>query len=220
MNYCNQQNIAAVLMHFRGCSGEANRLLRSYHSGDTGDLQEVISHLKKQGVTNVALLGYSLGGNVTLKYMGEAETDPSIQCAIAVSTPFLLDLCATAMDRGFARIYQANLVGRLVKKMKQKIALLDQDGRQFPDPAKMRNFWDFDDHFTAPIHGFDPFMTPDIIPGKDELSSSTCLELTDSGGHVGFVAGEGIKPRPWLESRIRRFLNDQGMVVAKNQIPS
>ena len=120
LNYCNQHQIAAVLMHFRGCSGEPNRLLRSYHSGETGDVQQVIEHLKTHGITDIALLGYSLGGNVTVKYMGEGKTDPTVRCAIAVSVPFRLDLCATAMDQGFAKIYQSSLVNRLIVKMQQK----------------------------------------------------------------------------------------------------
>lgn len=247
LNYCNQQGIAAVLMHFRGCSGEPNRLLRSYHSGETGDLRQIIYHLKKRGVTDIALLGYSLGGNVTLKYMGESETDPAIRCAITVSVPFRLDLCATTMDAGFARIYQKTLLDRLAIKMRKKERLIKEDPRDFPDPSKMRNFWEFDKHFTAPIHGFDsaehyyeksssrqflsgidkptlilhsrddPFMTSDVIPGEDELSNSTSLELSDHGGHVGFVGGDGITPVPWLQQRIHRFLLDQGFVATTNQ---
>ena len=111
LNHCNQHQIAAVLMHFRGCGSEPNRLLRSYHSGETGDPQRVINYLKTKGITDIALLGYSLGGNVTLKYMGESETDPAVCCAIAVSVPFRLDLCATAMDKGFARVLPENPAG-------------------------------------------------------------------------------------------------------------
>jgi len=239
LNYCNQRQIAAVLMHFRGCSGEPNRLMRSYHSGETGDPQLVINHLKTKGITDIALLGYSLGANVTLKYMGEAETDPVVRCAIAVSVPFRLDLCATAMDEGFARIYQTSLVSRLIVKMQQKQNMFDAAEHNYPNPEKMRSFWEFDDHFTAPIHGFesakhyyqsassrqylkginkptlilhsrdDPFMTPEVLPGASELSSDTCLELTDHGGHVGFVSSRGLMPDMWLQTRIQQFLDDQ-----------
>ncbi|MCP4187875.1 MAG: alpha/beta fold hydrolase, partial [Gammaproteobacteria bacterium] len=155
LNYCNRHQIGAVLMYFRGCSGEPNRLLRSYHSGETGDVGQIIRHLKSQGITDIALLGYSLGGNVTLKYMGEAETDPAVRCAIAVSVPFRLDLCASTMDKGFAKVYQNTLIKRLIAKMEQKRHLFKKDSRQFPDPASMSNFWQFDDNFTAPIHGFE-----------------------------------------------------------------
>ena len=247
LNYCNQHHIAAVLMHFRGCSGEPNRLLRSYHSGETGDPQLVINHLKTKGITDIALLGYSLGANVTLKYMGEAETDPLVHCAISVSVPFRLDLCATAMDKGFAKIYQTSLVNRLIVKMQQKQDMFDAAARDYPNPRKMRSFWEFDDSFTAPIHGFDsaahyyesassrqflssikkptlilqarddPFMSPEILPDKDELSDAVHLELSDHGGHVGFVDNRGFNPDMWLQPRIHRFLFDQGFLATSNQ---
>ncbi len=243
LNYCNAQQLPAVLMHFRGCSGEPNRLLRSYHSGETGDLQQVIAHLKSSGVRDIALLGYSLGGNVTLKYMGETTTDPVIRCAIAVSVPLRLDICANTMDRGFAKIYQATLLRRLIKKLQLKQALLKTCDRHFPAPQSMRNFFQFDDSFTAPIHGFDsaehyyascsskqflnridkptliiqslddPFMTAEVLPREHELSDSVCLELSTHGGHVGFIGDNKMRPRPWLETRIHRFLNDQQFFI-------
>ena len=243
LNYCNAQQLPAVLMHFRGCSGEPNRLLRSYHSGETGDLQQVIGHLKNSGVRSIALLGYSLGGNVTLKYMGEATTDPVIQCAIAVSVPLRLDICADTLDQGFARIYQAILLRRLIKKLQLKQELLEASDRDFPDPTKMRSFRQFDNSFTAPIHGFDsdehyytscssrqfliridkptlilqslddPFMTADVLPQQDELSDSVKLELSTHGGHVGFIGADKMRPRPWLETRIHRFLDDQRFFI-------
>ena len=243
LNYCNQYRIPAVLMHFRGCGGEINRLLRSYHSGETGDLQQVIAHLKNQGINDIALLGYSLGGNVTLKYMGEAPTDPSVRCAVAVSVPLRLDICADTMARGFARVYQNTLLGRLVKKMQLKQKLLQANDRDFPDPSTMRNFHQFDDAFTAPIHGFDsadhyyqscsskqflpaidkptliiqsaddPFMTSEVIPRQDELSDSVSLELSTHGGHVGFIGSSDLRPKLWLESRIHAFLKEQQFFI-------
>lgn len=242
LNYCNHQGIAAVLMHFRGCSGEPNRLLRSYHSGETGDLRQVINHLKMAGITDIALLGYSLGGNVTLKYMGETEPDSTIRCAIAVSVPFRLDLCASSMDIGFAKVYQKSLLNRLIAKMQYKQHLFKADSRDFPDPDRMSNFWQFDDNFTAPIHGFnsaehyyksassrqflkaiskptlvlhardDPFMSPEVLPGEDELAEPVTLELSEHGGHVGFVSSNGITPDMWLQKRIHRFLIEQRFI--------
>ena len=242
LNYCNQHQIPAVFMLFRGCSGEPNRLLRSYHSGETNDLRQIIEHLKTRGVTDLALLGYSLGGNVTLKYMGESVTEPAIRCAIAVSVPFRLDLCATTMNSGFARIYQKSLLDRLIVKMQQKQHLIRKSALNFPSPTNMRSFREFDHHFTAPINGFnsaehyyecassrqflssidkptlilhsrdDPFMTSDIIPHASELSDSIALELSDHGGHVGFVGSDGLKPAVWLQRRIHRFLLKQNFL--------
>jgi predicted alpha/beta-fold hydrolase len=238
LNYCNQHEIAAVFMHARGCSDEPNRLLRSYHSGETCDLNQVIRHLKSKGINDIALLGYSLGGNRVMKYMGEAETDSVIRCAIGVSVPMSLSICSETMNRGFAKIYQSTLLRRLITKMQQKKALMASSGLSFPDPTAMKNFRQFDDHFTAPVHGFknaddyykkssskqfllnikkptliihakdDPFMTPDVLPEADELSPSVMLELTSQGGHVGFIGSNFFLPRPWLETRIHSFLNE------------
>ncbi|MFV2031064.1 MAG: hydrolase [Gammaproteobacteria bacterium] len=239
LNYCNQHQISAVLMHFRGCSGEPNRLLRSYHSGVTDDLRLVIEHLKSQNVSRIALLGYSLGGNLVLKYMGESGADPSIHCAVAISVPLRLDICADTMNRGFAKFYQSNLLKRMVEKIKQKRGLLEQSSLSFPIPGSMRNFREFDDCFTAPIHGFDgaqhyyhscssrqflahiekpvliiqsfddPFMSPEVLPSEDELSTAVTLELSSHGGHAGFYQSGALKPRSWLEPRVHRFLIEQ-----------
>jgi hypothetical protein len=241
LNYCNRHQIAAVLMHFRGCGGEPNRMLRGYHSGETGDLRQVIEHLKTSRVSDIALLGYSLGGNVTLKYMGEAKTDAAIRCATAVSVPMRLDICADTMDQGFARIYQRTLLGRLINKIHLKRDLINRHDRKFPDPRKMHNFRLFDDAFTAPIHGFDsaedyyqkcsakqflggidkptliiqshddPFMNAGVLPEENELSDFVTLELSERGGHVGFIGGR-LWPEFWLEKRIHRFLVEQRFI--------
>lgn len=238
LNYCNRHQIATVFMHFRGCSDEPNRLLRSYHSGETGDLKQVINHLKNKGISDIALLGYSLGGNQVMKYMGEAETDCVICCAIGVSVPLTLSICSETMNRGFAKLYQSTLLRRLITKIQQKKTLLERSELSFPDPTKMKNFQQFDDHFTAPVHGFDsakdyyeksssrqfltninkptliihakddPFMTTDALPEVDELSESVTFELTPRGGHVGFISSNYCLPKPWLETRIHSFLNE------------
>ena len=224
-------------MFFRGCNGRANQLARSYHSGDTGDLHQVIAHLKRSGSERIALLGYSLGGNVTLKYMGEGLTDQTIICAAAVSVPLNLDVCAARMDRGFSRIYQYGLLKRLRHKVEQKRDLLTNAG--FDPDQPTRNFVEFDDTYTAPLHGFassldyyrrsssrqflraidkptlilhardDPFMTEEVIPAEDEMSSYVTLELSGQGGHVGFIENGILRQQNWIEPRIHRWLDEQ-----------
>jgi predicted alpha/beta-fold hydrolase len=233
INYCNHHQIAAVFMHFRGCSGEQNRLLRSYHSGETGDLNLVIKYLKNKDICRIAFLGYSLGGNQVMKYMGEAETSSVICYAIGVSVPMTLSICSSTMNRGFAKIYQATLLGLLITKLKK--TLIERSELSFPDPEKMKNFKQFDDHFTAPIHGFnsaheyykqsssrqflininkpsliiqakdDPFITTEVLPTADELSTSVILEISQQGGHVGFISSNAVLPTSWLETRIHFF---------------
>ena len=236
MNYLNQAGIPATFMYFRGCHGGPNRKARSYHSGETEDLRMVIDHLKKSGSNQIALVGYSLGGNVTLKYMGEDNTDAAIVCATAVSAPMRLDICARRMDQGFSRLYQHTLLRRLKHKVAQKSGLLRDAGFE-PRTDDIQNFEAFDDRFTAPLHGFndaqhyyqqcssrqflkaidkptlilhaldDPFMTPEVLPEAAELAQEITLELAEHGGHVGFIGGSWIKPYYWLEPRIHRFLS-------------
>ncbi|MBC8210879.1 MAG: hydrolase [Gammaproteobacteria bacterium] len=235
INSCNEQGIPVVFMFFRGCNGTPNKQIRSYHSGETGDLRAVIDYLKQQGIERIALVGYSLGGNVVLKYMGERKTDASVVCASAVSVPLLLDICASRMNRGFSRIYQYALLQRLIRKVQQKKSLLLADG--YTTPAEtLKTFVEFDNAFTAPTHGFkdaqqyyqrcssrqflaginkptllihsldDPFMTTAVIPAEHELAPQVTLELSLQGGHVGFIGGRILKPVFWLEPRIIEFL--------------
>jgi hypothetical protein len=103
-----------LLMHFRGAGGEPNRLPRGYHSGETGDFAAVLVRLRRRyPAAPLAAVGYSLGGNVLLKYLGERGADAPLTAACAVSVPFDLDLCARAMDRGLSRAYQRHLLGNM-----------------------------------------------------------------------------------------------------------
>lgn len=238
INALNNRNIPVVFMFFRGCNGQPNKRVRSYHSGETDDLRSVIRYLKQTGSQRIALVGYSLGGNVTLKYMGEQKTDDSILCATATSVPLLLDVCAERMNKGFSRIYQHDLMKRLIRKVKLKQSLLSEAG--FPDnPESLKTFVEFDNTYTAPSHGFtdaqdyyqkcssrqflkninkptllihskdDPFMTTAVLPQEHEISDMVTLELANHGGHVGFIGGKRLKPEYWLEGRIIDFLQQQ-----------
>jgi predicted alpha/beta-fold hydrolase len=226
-----------VVMHFRGCSGEPNRLPRGYHSGETGDLAYVVATLKqREPQTPIAVVGYSLGGNVLLKWLGERRESAPISAAAAVSVPFLLANSARRMEQGFSRIYQWELVARLRRSIAVKRRRMALPLRR----ANLSGIWtfrDFDEHVTAPLHGFagaddyyarassrqylrhittptlivhstdDPFMTPDTAPGRDELSPAIELALSRHGGHVGFVSGRWPwRPHFWLEEKIPAFL--------------
>ncbi len=226
-----------VLMHFRGCSGEPNRLPRSYHSGDTGDLTEVVETLRARGdIPVMAAVGYSLGGNVLLKWLGERGAGAPIAAAAAVSVPYTLSRAADRLTSGLSRIYQRRLIGELRRKLGRKFAHTASP-IDLARAQRSRDFWEFDDAVTAPLHGFrdvhdyyarassrqylqrirvptlmlhaedDPFMTPDAVPRREELSPSARLELSAHGGHVGFVHGSlPWRPRYWLEERIPAFL--------------
>ena len=227
----------AVLMHFRGCSSEHNRLARTYHSGDTGDIGFLIDSLHKRfpGVP-IAAIGYSLGGNALLKYLGEADRNGQVHAAAAVSVPYVLAEGAKRLNTGFSRLYQRRLIGLLKRKIIGKFS--DRDcPLDIGEVPKLNDFFSFDDKITAPLHGFagvedyytrsssrqylrsinvpvllihardDPFMTEDVIPAEDELSAYVQLELAQNGGHIGFVSGKAPGyPVYWLEQRIIEFL--------------
>ncbi|MEX1117912.1 MAG: alpha/beta fold hydrolase [Terrimicrobiaceae bacterium] len=142
--------------NFRGCSREPNRLLRSYHSGETGDLQVVISHALATGrYERVDLIGFSLGGNMTLKYLGDGgrDVDRRIVSAVAFSVPCDLASSSRQLEKFANRIYMRRFLVGLRKKIREKM-------RQFPGELldhgldRMRTFQEFDGAYTAPLHGF------------------------------------------------------------------
>ncbi|MBY6187193.1 hydrolase [Marinobacter hydrocarbonoclasticus] len=154
---CEAQQRTAVVMHQRSCSGEPNRLARSYHSGETDDLGAVLAHLTQRHPNHrIQAVGYSLGGNVLTKYLGEQGKSSAIERAAVVSAPLDLAQCAKAMEQGFSRVYQNHLVKRLKRKTAAKLA----DPRLAPLPLALEKldglttFYHFDDAVTAPLHGF------------------------------------------------------------------
>ena len=146
---------AVLAWNFRGCSGEINRLPRFYHSGASEDLAEVVTHAGRSGRFRViALAGFSLGGNMTLKYLGEGRPSTvPIVAAAALSTPCDLAAASAAMEAPRVRPYMARFQRDILRKWTLKRAL-------FPglipevDPRRQRTFRQIDDTFTAPIHGF------------------------------------------------------------------
>jgi uncharacterized protein len=144
------------ILLFRTCDGRMNRMRRTYHSGETTDLDLVIRHLIREDPTRpIGLAGVSLGGNVLLKWLGEKGNDVPVQvrAAIAVSAPYDLARSSRAIDSGFARLYQWNFLRSLRRKARAKVA-------EYPDVCSVERLevittmWEFDDRFTAPLHGF------------------------------------------------------------------
>lgn len=247
MQEFNRRGWRAVLMHFRGASKEPNRLARAYHSGDTGDVNYLLHLLaEREPETKKAIVGFSLGGNVLLKWLGEMGSQTLIQAAVAVSVPFQLRLVADRIGTGFSRIYQGYLLKRLRQVFERKKSTYTQDNMPQPlrDMHKWQCFWTFDENVTAPLHGFrhvhsyyresssraylsqihtptliihaldDPFMTPEVVPTAQELSQDVTLELSQKGGHVGFISGNlPGKPIYWLEQRIPSYLAEQFLSV-------
>lgn len=144
------------MLLFRTCDGRMNRARRTYHSGETTDLDRVVQHLVLEDPTRpIGLAGISLGGNVMLKWLGEKgdAVPEQLRAAIAVSTPYDLARSSRAIDSGFARLYQWNFLRSLKRKARLKVA-------EHPDICsvesldRLTTMWEFDDRFTAPLHGF------------------------------------------------------------------
>lgn len=235
---------SAGLLNARGCSGVPNRKAAAYHAGYTADLAHVLHGIHRRWPYRpVVAVGYSLGGNVLLKYLGEQGADSELRAAVAVSVPFDLTDSARAISAGFSRFYQWVLMRRMRASVIRKLP-----DHEMPVSAEelpgLRSFRDFDDRVTAPLHGFssaqeyyaksscvhylagirvptlilhasdDPFMTTDCVPEAGQLSDSVLLELSERGGHVGFLAGSfPFRISCWLEQRIvahfREFLPEQ-----------
>ena len=237
MNSLSRCGFQVVLLNFRGCSGEPNRLPRSYHSGDTDDVDTILGRLVKQNPQRpVYTVGTSLGGNVLLKWLGENPDQTLVKKAVAISVPFELHIAAHRLERGVSRLYQAHLLYKLRRSTRSKAArmALPIDVNCL---SRVKSFRQFDDQVTAPLHGFDgvddyyrrassrpfikniktptlilhalddPFMTPAAVPEDDELGPGVQLELSESGGHVGFVGGIlPWKPRYWIDARVCTYL--------------
>lgn len=233
LNAVHRRGWRAVVLHFRGCSGVPNRLPRAYHSGDTGDLAFLVATLReREPDAMLAVVGYSFGGNVLLKWLGETGARAPVQAAVAVCAPLSLAAAARRLNRGFSRLYQWAIVKSSIRSMQRRFrhraAPISLDGLK-----AIRTCWQFDDLVTAPMHGFsdaahyyattsarqylkdirantliihsadDPFMTEEVIPSGAELSASTELEVYAGAGHVGFVTGRWPwTARRWLEEYI------------------
>jgi predicted alpha/beta-fold hydrolase len=152
-----ERGVAAVGLNFRSCSGEINRGPRLYHSGETEDLRFVIRSLLQQSPDRpLGAIGFSLGGNVLLKYLGEeclAGRPAALKAAAAVSVPYDLGVGARHMESGLARAYVRRLLHSLKRKVRARARDLG-DRMDVRGALAATTFRAFDDAATAPLHGF------------------------------------------------------------------
>ncbi len=158
-----QKGFRTAALNFRGCSGEINRKAGGYHAGFTHDLSQLYETIRaKQPLTPIGMIGFSLGGNSLLKWLGEQGGKIDLFAAMAVSVPFKLSVCADRLDRGLSKLYRNHLVGQLKSTLKKKQAHLHASGQndeatkieQLGSLGAVRSFWEFDDQVVAPLNGF------------------------------------------------------------------
>jgi predicted alpha/beta-fold hydrolase len=203
-----------VVINWRGCSGEPNLLARAYHAGDSAEVDWILRRLRPDFVA-----GVSLGANALFKWLGEQGSDAGfVRAAAGVSAPQDLQAGAMSLTRNFNRLYCLSFLGTLKRK-----SLLKLD--RFPDLydrrllLAARNFQEFDDIVTAPLHGFvdardywtrssckqylrgievptlvlnarnDPFLPEQALAQPSEVSRHVVLDYPAHGGHVGFTHG-------------------------------
>lgn len=154
--YFNKNGWDVAALNFRGCSGEINRLYKSYNAGATSDLDLVISHIiSKNKYDSLALNGFSLGGNLLLKYLGEGNKLPAqLKAAVAISAPCDLHGSLKKLEEPSNRIYS----GRFIKNLKEQLYLRE---KHFPENIQKqqisacKNLFSIDDLYTSKAHGFE-----------------------------------------------------------------
>ena len=231
-----KRGVDVVARNFRCCGGEMNALPGMYHSGQTEDIQTVVNFCLKRGYKRIFLLGFSMGGNQVLKYLGEPEGRLPVQIAGAVvfSVPCDLTGCAKTLDMPSNRVYMEYFLRSLRVKIREK-------NRLYPElyPLQglddMKTFAEFDNRYTAPVHGFTsaadywekasslPFLHKITVPTllvnakNDPFLSESCfpVALAKSHEHLFFeMPGQGghvgFVPRHgsryWSERRAVQFL--------------
>ncbi|RYF77396.1 MAG: alpha/beta fold hydrolase [Cytophagaceae bacterium] len=152
----NHHGFDCLAWHYRSCSGEMNRQARFYHIGETGDLHTVIQQALAAGYQTIHLVGYSAGGNITLKYLGERgiAIDSAIKRAVAISVPLELLTTADRLEKWDSMLYNRRFQKTLKEKVKLKSGTLPEALRA-TDLSRIRSLREFDDLITAPLHGFD-----------------------------------------------------------------
>lgn len=149
----NGWDVAAI--NYRGCSGEMNKAYKSYNAGKTDDLDAVISFiLKKDNYNEMELIGFSLGGNLLLKYLGERETLPKqIKKAVAISTPLSLKGSLDSLNEYQNWLYRTVFLNEMKRKYKEKIQQ-HPEKMDISDLKRINSLFDFDTVYTAPANGF------------------------------------------------------------------
>jgi predicted alpha/beta-fold hydrolase len=213
-----QHNFNCLAWNFRSCSGEMNKTVRFYHSGATDDLDVVIRHAIAKGYQQIYLVGFSLGGNLTLKYLGEQGEKLSVKIKKAVTFSVPLHLSSSSQTIGW--LYTKRFNATLKKKILEKAKLFPVQ-IQTSNISKIKTLKDFDDCYTSQLHGFkdaedyyernsslyfldkiaiqtliinaqnDPFLSKACFPfEKIKHLEKVHFQAPEMGGHCGFYQAD------------------------------
>lgn len=153
----------SVALNFRGCSGEQNLKARAYHSGETGDIDFIYRTLRsREPGTDIYVIGFSLSGNVLLKWLGEQGVKSNVKGAVAISVPMMLSICASRLDKGFSKVYRRYLMNPLKQFVLEKYNFLTKNNltleadkiKQLGSLKDVKSFWQYDDQVIAKLHNF------------------------------------------------------------------
>jgi predicted alpha/beta-fold hydrolase len=229
----------AMVVHFRGCSGEPNLLLRAYHSGDSEEGDWVLRMIRQRWPSaRLHAVGVSLGGNMLAKWLGERGDEARfVTAAASIGSPLDLVAGGHAIGRGFNRLYTRMFLATLKAKARDKA---ERFGYAIDVEVlrRARDLYEFDNLFTAPVHGFrdtldywtrasakpllgnvrvphlvlnarnDPFVPADSLPQAGDVSDAVTLEQPMEGGHIGFAGGRFPGHLRFLPERLEGFFRD------------
>jgi predicted alpha/beta-fold hydrolase len=220
-DFASANQMKFAVPHFRGCSGELNLAPRAYHSADHAEINWILRRFRKHHQGPIIVVGVSLGGNALLRWAQEwgEQAANTVSAIAAVSSPIDLTAGGRAIGRGFNRlVYNRMFLKSMKPKALKKLAQYPKlfDGKAL---AAARDLYDFDNVFTAPLHGFlntedywtrgsakpllhqikvpalvvnagnDPFVPKSCLPLQSDVGKHVTLWQPSQGGHVGFPSG-------------------------------
>lgn len=232
-----QRGIRAVGLNYRSCSGRVNRTAYTYHAGFTDDVHWALQRLRTCFPdAPMGAIGFSLGANILLKYVGERGRAIDLQTAVAISPPFFIDRSIHGQHLALSQLYGRYFMRALQRKISKRAHLL-ADKVDMAQVAKAQTFRELDQLITIPLYGFrdladywqqcssghyladiaiptliirsldDPVFDPNDVP-YDRLAANKQITavITAHGGHVGFAAGEMGQLEWWAERQGAQFL--------------
>jgi hypothetical protein len=229
----------ALVVHFRGCSGEPNRKPRAYHSGDSDEGDWILRRVHARWpAAPLYAVGISLGGNMLAKWAGERGEDACfVRAAASIGSPLDLVAGGFAIGRGVNMIYTRMFLATLRHKALDKLARFPGIAREDKLRAA-RDLYEFDNEFTAPVHGYrdtmdywtrasakpllggvripylllnaknDPFVPAESLPTAAQVSATVTLEQPEHGGHIGFAQGAFPGHLNYLPQRLLAFFGN------------